>query len=71
MSYILLNPVSGLTMQELWKKTPLKTDMLHSKGHIVIEKWECEFRKDVEADEELKPFFKEYEPYFPIKPSDG
>ena len=45
-----VNPMSGLPMQELWEKTRLKTDMLRSKGHIVIEKWECEFRKDVEAD---------------------
>ena len=47
-------------MQELREKMRLKTDMLHSKGHIMIEKWECKFRNDVEADEELKAFFKEY-----------
>ena len=35
-----VNPVSGLTMQELWEKTRLKTDMLRSKGHVMIEKWE-------------------------------
>ena len=60
-----VNPVSGLTVQELREKTRLKTDTLRGKGHVVIEKWECDFRKDVEADEELKAFF-EYEPYFPI-----
>ena len=46
-------------MQELWEKTRLKTYTLHSKGHIVIEKWELEFRKDAEADEELKAFFED------------
>ena len=66
-----VNPVNGLTMQELREKTRIKTDMLRSKGHVVIKKWEWEFRKDVEADEELKAFFKEYEPYFPIKPCDA
>ena len=60
-----VNPVSGLTMQELREKR-LKTDTLRRKGHVVIEKWECEFRKDVEADEELKAFFDEYELYFPF-----
>ena len=35
-----LNPVSGLTMQELREKMRLKTDMLHGKGHVMIEKWE-------------------------------
>ena len=65
-----VNPVRSLTMQELRQKTRLKTDTLRSKGHVVIEKWECEFRKDVEADEEMKAFFEGYEPYFPIKPHD-
>ena len=37
----------------------------------MIEKWECEFSKEVEVDEELKAFFKEYEPYLPIKPHDA
>ena len=50
-------------MQELRK--------MRLKMHVVIEKWEWGFRKDVEADEELKAFFKEYEPYFPIKPRDA
>ena len=38
-------------MQELWENMRLKTDMLRSKGHVMIEKWEWEFRKDIEADE--------------------
>ena len=58
-------------MQELPEKIRLKTDTLRGKGHVVIEKWECDFRKDVEADEELKAFFEENEPYFPIKPRDA
>ena len=66
-----VNPVSGLTMQELREKTRLQTDTLRSKGHIIIEKWECEFRKDIEADEELKAFFEEYELYFPMKRCDA
>ena len=66
-----VNPMNGLTMQELQEKTRLKTAMFHSKGHTVIDKWECEFRKDIEADEELKAFFKEYEPYFHINPRDA
>ena len=57
-------------MQGLREKTRLKTDTLCGKGHVVIEKWECDFRKDVKADEELKAF-EEYEPYFPIKPHDA
>ena len=57
-------------MQELREKTRLKTDRLRGKGHVMIEKWECDFRKDVKADEELKAFFEAYEAYFPIKPRD-
>ena len=53
-----VNPVSRLTMQELREKTRHKTDTLHGKGHVMIEKWECKFRKDVEANEELKAFEK-------------
>ena len=45
--------------------------MLRSKGHTMIEKWECKFRKEIEEDRELKAFFKEYEPYFPINPRDS
>ena len=48
-----INPVSGLTIQELRDKRHLKTDMLRSKGHVMIEKYEGEFRKDVEVDEQL------------------
>ena len=48
-----VNPVSGLTMQELREKMRLKKDTLRSKGH------------DVEADEELKAFFEGKSPISP------
>ena len=64
------NAVNGLTMGELRQKTRLKTEMLRDKGHNVIEKWECDFRKDLKEDDELRAFFKSYEPFFPIDPRD-
>ena len=66
-----VNPINGLTMKELREKTLLKTERLRSKGHVVVEKWECEFKKDIADDPELKTFFKEYEPYTAIVPHDG
>ena len=45
-----INPVNGLTMQELREKMRLKTEMLRSKGHTMIEEWECDFRMEVEED---------------------
>ena len=66
-----INPVNGISMEELREKTRIKTDKLREKGHDVVEKWECEFKKDIKEDDELKQFFKAYEPYTPIKPRDA
>ena len=42
-----MNPLNGLTMQDLRAKTAYKTEKLRAKGHRVIEMWECEFMKQV------------------------
>ena len=65
-----LNPITGVTMEELRQKTRLKIDSLRAKGHQVVEKWECVFRKEIEASQELKAFHLAYLPYMPIDPRD-
>ena len=62
------NPVNGVTMEELRAKTHYKTEKLRAMGFNVIEKWECEFKKEVEENQDLKGFYSKYEPYFEIDP---
>ena len=66
-----VNPVNGITMQELRDKTHFKTDTLRRKGHTVIEKWECDFLREVKEDALLRAFYHTYLPYFPIDPRDS
>ena len=66
-----VNPFNGLTMDELYRRTTLKTERLRNMGYIVIEKWECEFRQDIKENLELQFFYKDYEPYEPLRPRDA
>ena len=66
-----MNPINNITMEDLRMKTKIKTEMLRSKGHTVIEMWECEFMELMKADPALQQFYSQYEPYLPINPRDA
>ena len=48
----------------------LKIDYLRGKGHRVVEMWECQFKKELEVNHELRTFYAEHQPYLPINPRD-
>ena len=51
-----LNPVSGKTMGELFEETKRKSDQLRSMGYEVIEKWECQWKSEIESSKYIQEF---------------
>ena len=66
-----MNPTSQKTMEQLYKDTLKKVNYLEDHGFVVVQKWECELKKELEEDEEMKQFFDEYEIVDPLQPRDA
>lgn len=66
-----VNPVSQITMDELRQQTRLQTEILRKKGYTVVEKWECEFRAEIQQDNDLAEFYESYKAYEPLQPRDS
>ena len=66
-----VNPVSGKTMQQLHEDTLEKVTYLKDQGFRVIEMWECELKKEMVRDEDMKRFFEEHELVDPLQPRDA
>ena len=66
-----VNPVNGKTMLELYEGTKEKVRYLENQGLRVIEKWECQLRKEMEHDEEMHRYFEEYELVDPLQARDA
>ena len=49
------------TIQEVYDETLKKAVMLRQAGHTLIEKWECEFKKDKATDANLQAFLQDLE----------
>ena len=58
-------------MQELHENTLEKIQYLKEQGFDVIEMWECELRKEMERNEDMKKYFEEYELVDPLQPRDA
>ena len=58
-------------MEQLYKDTLKKVNYLESHGFVVVQKWECELKKELKEDEEMKQFFDEYEIVDPLQPRDA
>ena len=50
------NPVSGLTMHELYERTQVKTTFLKRQGWQVVEMWECVFHDLLQRDMEANTY---------------
>ena len=46
------------TVEAMYQTTKVKTEVLRAAGYTVMEKWECEFTKDLKQNEELKELVK-------------
>ena len=66
-----MNPTSQKTMEQLYKDTMRKVNYLENHGFEVVQKWECELKKELKEDEEMKQFFDEYEIVDPLQPRDA
>ena len=66
-----VNSVNGKTMQQLHEDTLEKICYLKDEGFRVVEMWECELKKEMEHDEDMKRYFEEYELVDPIHPRDA
>ena len=58
-------------MAELYEDTIRKIDYLEARGFEVIQKWECELKKEMKEDEELKRYIDEYELVDPLHPREA
>ena len=58
-------------MEQRYNNTLKKVNYLESHGFVVVQKWECELKKELKEDEEMKRFFDEYEIVDPLQPRDA
>ena len=58
-------------MEQRYNNTLKKVNYLESHGFVVVQKWECELKKELREDEEMKRFFDEYEIVDPLQPRDA
>ena len=58
-------------MGQLYEDTGSKIKYLKNCGFEVEQMWECELRKEMEKDEEMKRHFEEYEIVDPLQPRDA
>ena len=59
------------TIQEVYDATLKKGAMLRQAGYTLVEKWECEFKKDKATDANLQAFLQDLELVPPLNPQDA
>ena len=59
------------SMEQRYNNTLKKVNYLESHGFVVVQKWECELKKELKEDEQMKQFFDEYEIVDPLQPRDA
>lgn len=55
-------------MQELYEKTLQRCDYLRAQGYTVIEKWECELKKELAENHEMREYFDSLTISEPLEP---
>ena len=63
-----VNKVSENTMHDLHQATMEKTQYLKDRGLHVVEMWECDMKKELEHDEDMKQYFEDYDVVDPLEP---
>ena len=66
-----VNSVNGKTMHQLREDTREKILYLEKQGFHVVEMWECDLKKEMEHDEDMKRYFEEYELVDPLQARDA
>ena len=63
-----VNPVKDKTMQELHHCTVAKSEYLKCQGYNVVEIWECDVKRELKQNEEMKYYFDHYHIADPLEP---
>ena len=58
-------------MQNLYEATIEKVCYLKEQGFNIVEMWECNLKKELEEDEEMRCYFEEYDLVDPLQPRDA
>ena len=58
-------------MEQLYQDTQKKVKYLKDQGFEVVEKWGCEFTKELKQDEEMKQFMEDHGFVDPLQPRDA
>ncbi len=66
-----VNPVNERTMRDLYVDTIRKVCYLKEQGLNVVEMWECDLKRELEEDEEIRSYFEEYDLVDPLEPRDA
>ncbi|XP_052761746.1 uncharacterized protein LOC128204370 [Mya arenaria] len=66
-----LNPVSNLSMGELYNRTMEKRAFIEEQGFKYECKWECDFKKEMDTNDEMKDFIHALEFVSPLEPRDA
>lgn len=66
-----LNPVSNMSMGDLYEKTLDKKRYLENEGYTYFCKWECEFDKEIEMNDNIKSFVDKTGIVTPLDPRDA
>ena len=58
-------------MEQLYNDTKKKVKYLKDQGFLVVQKWGCELKKELEEDEEMNQFFEQNKIIDPLQPRDA
>jgi hypothetical protein len=62
---------SNRTLDDAYEDTAAKVSALRTAGFQVVEKWECEFRRELKSNEQLAQFWEDHLETQPINPRDA
>lgn len=66
-----LNPVNDKNMGELYARTMEKKQFIEQNGYSYVSIWECDFKRDMEKDEDMKEYVDSLEIVSPLEPRDA
>jgi hypothetical protein len=66
-----INPVTDMSMSELYARTLEKKQFIESEGYSYTALWECEYRKQLQSNETMKKYIDSLEIVTPLEPRDA
>jgi len=59
------------TAREAYDRTLERRQFLQNEGYTIVEKWECELKREIEENHEMEEFFVPVKMIEPLNPRDG